>query len=493
MTLSLATPTDVVREREPAAARLRTVWQEHRVAIVVVTLGVLLRVIVLIAYPRGFWIQGDSQEYLGTAFSYHPGYTRPSGYALFLMLLVPFGTTLSVLVVQHLCGIALAVTSYVFLYRRGVHPVIAGLAIAPMVLKARVVVLEHYLLAETFFTLTLTVAIMLLLWRDKPGVRRCAAVGLLFGIAAVTRSVAMAVLAAPVLYLIIRRLGWRQLLALVAPVVLVLGGYMTWYHAGQGQFALSGYSGRFLWARTTTFMDCSKLDLTPAEVPICPTEPLGQRPNPGFYLWAKTSVHKYTTDEGDKISQGLAVKAITHQPGAYLALIGEGTWALMLPGIPAGSIPCDYHSNQFPLGGAQPCLTKLAPVDLYTRHYVGDSTSLSGPLLAPLNWYSRVFVLPGSVSALAFLFALVMTFVRTRRRSSLRDRLDPLLLTGISFGMIVLSVATASPDTRYEAPSLPLAMLGAALALSRLLPRDPAPVSAPEPEPASAAPRPASG
>ncbi len=451
-----------------SAARLTALLRRHWLAALLVGLGLVLRLLVMVAYPRGFWVQGDSQEYLGTAFSFIPGYYRPSGYAVFLSALVNLQSTREILLVQHLIGVGLAVACYGFMLRRGVNRWIAAAAMAPLLLEARLITLEHYLLSETFFTAVVVAAVIFLLWRDRPAVWQCTAVGLMLALAAVTRSVGITLIPLVALYLIIRKLGWRQFTGFALASVIGIGLYATWYHAEHGQWQLTGYSGRFLWARTTTFMDCGTLDLTPAEAPICPEEPLDHRLTPPEYLWTKTSVAVYPNSIADPIAGGLARKAILRQPLDYLTVVVRDTWAMMLPGTPAGTMPCDYFAVQLPTNDPGGCGARyLAPPRPVTRHLVGDITAVHGPLLAPLNRYSRIVILPGGVTGLAFLFALLAAFIRARR-SSLRAWLDPLLLTAMAFGMIVLSVATAAPDTRYEAPSLPLAMVGAALAWRRL-------------------------
>jgi hypothetical protein len=468
VTLTIARAAREVASRSGDARRAWAFVRDHWLVAVVLGIGLVLRLLVMIAYPRGFFIQGDSAEYLGAAFSHVADPIRPSGYSVFLTFLVWYRSTTAILLAQHLMGLGVAVLSYAFLLRRGVNRYVAALAVAPMVLESRLIVLEHYVLSETFFIAVLIGAVVILLWRDRPVYWQLIAVGMLLAVAAVTRSVAVAIIPGFALYLAIRRLGWRQFVAFVLAAGLGLGAYAGWYDADHGKWAMSGMSGRFLWARTTTFMDCSKLNPTPAERPLCPTEPLGQRPRPEVYMWTTTSVHMYPILQGDSAYGNLARKAILHQPFDYAAVIAKGTWTLMPFGFPAGTGECNYLQYQLPTADPGPCFARyLAPADPAVEHYVGDITELNSPLLSPLNWYSRYAMLPGGVSGLAFLFAVAAAFVRARR-SALHEWLDPLLLTGLAFGMIVISVAGAEPDTRYEAPSLPFALIGATLAWHRL-------------------------
>jgi hypothetical protein len=450
------------------AARLGGLLRRHWLISTLIGLGLVLRILVMIGYPRGLWLFGDSQEYTATAFNHTADYIRPSGYGVFLTFFVWARSTKAILAFQHLLGLGIAGFGYAFLQRRGVSRVVAAIAMAPLLFDGRTLTLEHYILAETFFTSLLVAGVLLLLWRERPGLLECALVGFLFAAAAVTRSIGLLVLLAPILYLVVRRLGWRQFVAFGAAVSISLGAYVGWYHAGQHEWGFSGYSGHFLWARTTTFMDCSKLQLQPAEVRICPTEPLGHRPTPDAYLWTSTSVHKIQTKASDTIHMGLAIKAIETQPGDYLATVVHDTWAMMLPGIPDGTSPCTLEYWQLPPEGPSECAIRLAPANPATGvSRVYATTDLHGPLVAPLHAYAVAATLPAGVTGLAFLFTLILAVVRPRR-SMLRDWLDPLLLSTVAFGMIVASVATAAIDTRYAAPSLPLGLLGAALAWARL-------------------------
>jgi hypothetical protein len=305
-------------------------------------------------------------------------------------------------------------------------------------------------------------------------------VGLLFAGAALTRSVGVFLLVLPALYLIVRRVGWRQLVAFALAIVVPFGVYLAWADKSFGQYTFSVYSGRFLWARTTTFMDCAKLNLTPQEVRICPTEPVASRPTPDQYLWGRTSVVKYTTQpNADSIHLHLALKAIAAQPGDFLAVAARDTWDMMIEKYPPGGYECQVTWMSLPADhGASQCQYRLAPVRPKPDHFDGAATDLSGPLMTPLADYSTAMSIPAVVSALAWLFALGMAFRRRRDRAASergRARLDPVLLTTLGLAIVVISTATAGVDTRYGEPALPLSFLGVALAFLPIGRRSPAP------------------
>src|SRR3712207_6428447 len=74
-------------------------------------------------------------------------------------------------------------------------------------------------------------------------------------------------------------------LPICAGFLLPLGAYAAWYHAERGVWALSEASGRALYMRTTTFVDCGTLEVPDYQRTLCPPEPLGARHDPTDYGW----------------------------------------------------------------------------------------------------------------------------------------------------------------------------------------------------------------
>jgi hypothetical protein len=441
--------------------------RRHWVLALLLALGAVLRVLVLIGYDPGFWYVGDSGTYLGLAYVHQPSVSRPYGYSLFLDLLLGLHSIRAIIVIQHVMGLALAALGYAFLQRRGVSRLVATLAVTPLLFDARTVALEHYLLAETLFTVLIVVGMVALCWRPSPGWVAVLAAAATFGFAAVTRSIGMMALAVPLLYLLLRRVSWPKTVVFASIIGVVLGGYMVWYHGNTGEYAITSYSGRFLWSRTTTFVDCRKLDLTPLERPLCPAEPLGARLYPDVYLWTKAP---YGITKGKRYNQAygsFARKAIMAQPGDYALTVLTDTWQMVRPGpYPAERISCLAANWSFVGPGEQTCQAFMATEDPRTPRHAEALGQHDHPLMTPLHAYSDVATVPGTLIALCFLLAIALACFRPRS-SSWREHLDPLTWTGLAFGMIVGSVATSAVDVRYTAPSLPLAVIGAALAWRR--------------------------
>jgi hypothetical protein len=462
--------------RRPALARFSAVGgtagallRRHWAFALLLLAGAVLRLIVMLAYNPAFWYQGDSQSYLGYAYTLSAGTVRPSGYSLFLHPLLDLRSVRQIIAVQHLIGLGVALGAYVFLHRRGVSRLVAAVAVTPLLLDARTVDLEHFLLAETLFTALIVVGMLALCWRERPGWLGCLVAGAAFAAAAVTRSIGLAALAVPLLYLILRRVNWRRTVAFIAVVGALLGGYLAWYHDQHGQYSFGSYGSRFLWARTATFADCTKLDLTAEERLLCPREPLGQRLPPDLYLWNGPNSPNgiYPQPRYDAVFGSFARKAILAQPGDYALAIAKDTWLTVRPGpYPNERISCVASVWEFPAAGEKGCQPYLAPKDPTKRRLAGLSGQLDHPMMGPLHRYSAVATVPATLVALCFLLALGLACYRPRR-ARWRENIDPLVWTGLGLAFIAGSAATSAIDPRYAVPSLPLAVVGAALAWQR--------------------------
>jgi hypothetical protein len=480
MTVAAGVPTGAAQPPATPLARLRRAGsaaagqlRRHWAFAAVLAAGAVLRALVVIAYRPAFFYIGDSVNYFAGANDFIPHPARPFGYSFLIWLLHPLGQLWRFVALQHLAGLALCLLLYVFLQRRGVSRPAATIALAPIVLDPRTVVLEHYVLSETLFTCLMAGGILLLCRRTPPGWIVCAAAGALFTAAALTRSVGLAMLPLALLYLLLRRVGWRGLLAFGAVTALGLAGYATWYHEDRGSYTITAQSGRFLYSRVATFVDCDRLELTVDERRMCPIEPLGQRLPPDLYLWGPTAAHAFMPEpKYDAAFSSFARKAILAQPGDYARTVVVDTATFLRPdggmvdrsGNSADRIRCLTDLWQIPEPGKTPMC--------HGHWYYGSMTKATRgsfiyehqhPLSGPLSSYSRHFQVPTTAIGLAVLAALVF-LLWPRRRSSWRQALDPLLWCGMGFGLVVASVATSALDPRYTVPSLPLVLTGAALA-----------------------------
>jgi hypothetical protein len=322
----------------------------------------------------------------------------------------------------------------------------------------------------------------------RPGWAAAAVAGGLFAAAALTRTVGLAMLPLPFLYLLTRRPGWRAVASFLMVVAGCLGGYLAWYQRELGTYSFGTYSGRFLWSRTVTFVDCGRIALTDEERRLCPPEPAGHRESPDVYLWRDGSPNLTMWETRyDPVFASFARKAILAQPVDYGRTVLVDTLIFLRPD--GGRVQRSGHTLT-----RTECLTALwdIPAPHSTPRCHGDmaygalSRSFRGPpvtrrvgALSPyLSAYSRYADVPATLAGLALLLVLVL-MLGPRRRLRLHDAGEPLLWAGLALGMIIVAVATSALDPRYATPSIPLATAGAALGWQRFRARPAGTCSAP--------------
>lgn len=184
--------------------------RRHRVFLLLLVFGTALRVLTMLSY-RPALLYPDSVGYLATADRLRVDPYRPSGYAALLTAL-PYRHHLWVIpLVQHLAGLAVAVLLYVVVLRLVQRPWVAALAVAPLLLDALMLDLEQYVMSDVVYALELTVACVLLVVVRRPRLSTAAAfgvaAGLIFGVAAITRTAGAPVALAAVLVVAV---GWGR-------------------------------------------------------------------------------------------------------------------------------------------------------------------------------------------------------------------------------------------------------------------------------------------
>src|SRR5882724_9858419 len=129
--------------------------------------------------------------------------------------------------------------------------------------------------------------------------------------------------------LLIRKVGWRSLIAAGAAFAIPLLGYVLAFHAQYGSYNLTTSDGIFLWSRTTSFANCAVIKPPADLAPLCPNrersvEPppgpapgwsishLLSEPTPADYLWApdvwwRTDAHPGITPANNKLGERFAV------------------------------------------------------------------------------------------------------------------------------------------------------------------------------------------
>ncbi|HEX8632491.1 MAG TPA: hypothetical protein VF755_30410 [Catenuloplanes sp.] len=447
---------------------MRAFARRHAVFLVVLGVAVGLRLVVARIYPYAFFFP-DSQTYATGALHGEPNPTRPFGYSAFLM---PFlhGPMKVVAVVQHAMALALITAGYAVLTRRGIRPWLAALAVTPITLSGRELTLEHLVLAETLFVVLAGGGLLVLTSRRRDSPLIAAVAGLLIAGAALTRSIGLPLIALCLLYLLVRRSGWRVLGSFTLVVTLALGGYLGWYHQHRGVYAFGEGQGRFLYGRVMTFADCDRLQLTDRERLLCDYRPVSERPTrTDWYVWDKdspASIHAHEMTD-DPLLDSFAKKAIAQQPGAYLGVVlRESYWHLMPVPPATASYNCGMYD--LPERPGVPCRAKnyyaVASPDQTPR----GGTLWPTPMRKGLHEYSLITsMIAGPLSGALLLITLLTACWRPRR--GWRQLADALLFAGFGAGLIVGSVATSMFEPRYAVPALFFLPIGAALAVHRLI------------------------
>jgi hypothetical protein len=444
-------------------------------------LGLALRVITMLGFPPAIWFGGDSASYLAAALYHTPSTSRVSGYGLVLFLLSPFHSFAVVTAVQHLMGLAVAVMIYALLRRYGLPGWGATLAALPVLLDAYQIELEHEILPSATFGFLVMVAITLTLWwRGERPLWATVAAGLVLAAGATLWPVGLPMLIVFLLYLALRRVGWRAFGAAAVAGAIPLAGYVLWFHAAHGRYAFSNSDGIYLWSRTMTFADCAVIKPPADEVALCPRQPVAQRPAASMFIWNKDSPlnslpGKRFSVRKNALAMDFARRAIVAQPGGYLADVLHDvslTFYWNNPDHPSRAVTHRYlfafattHwiSPDFVLGHHH-------TVAFNQLRYGGvTSTRAVDPLAGWMRGYQRFVYLRGTLLGILLLIGLG-GIVRSWSGGGIR-RLDdwggPALYPWLSAMVLLLApVMTADYSQRYVLISMPAVCLAAGLAFA---------------------------
>jgi hypothetical protein len=179
-------------------------------------------------------------------------------------------------------GLAIGVMIYALLLRYGLQGRGATLAALPVLPDAYQIELEHEILPSAMFGFLVVGAITLTLWwRAERPMWATVAAGFALATAATFWPVGLPLLLVFLLYLALRRVGWRAFGAAAAAGAVPLAGYVLWFHGVYGRYAFSNSDGIHLWSRTMTFANCAVIKPPANELALCPHQPWRSgRPHP---------------------------------------------------------------------------------------------------------------------------------------------------------------------------------------------------------------------
>ncbi|HEX4818081.1 MAG TPA: hypothetical protein VFV66_35515 [Nonomuraea sp.] len=435
----------------------------HRALAIALLPAIGLRALAVLGFPPALLFYGDSFAFLREELT--PGTTRPSGYSLLLAVLRPAHSLTLVAVLQHLLGLALALAVYALLRRRGLPGWGATLLVTPLLYDEFLILLEHMIMADAVFIVLVTAAVALLVWRVTPAT--AATAGALLGLAGITRTIGLPLLLLAAAYLLVRRYGWRPLVALAVAGAIPLGAYATWMKAEKGKFGLTQADGNFLWSRTMSFADCDVIRPPERLAVLCPRLPVEQRPYPPHWLWDDFSplLKVPGTTHRNELAGEFARAAILAQPGGYLGAVATDL-AQVLRWERTGvdeKTPYKLPADERPISESV-----RGVAEAYESGPA--ATRVVEPYAGWLRAYQRFGYVPFPLLALGLVAALALTVVRRRW--------DALLPGLTALALIAAPPFLAAFDVRYVIPAIPLVCLALGLTLTRR----PATVRAPVPE-----------
>jgi Dolichyl-phosphate-mannose-protein mannosyltransferase len=458
----------------------------HWLFAALLVLAAALRAVVSVAYHPAL-IFPDSVRYIQYAHSFAAGHwsvdsLRQSGYSVLIipvMLLHDLGV---IPLVQHLVGLATAVLVYAVLVHFRIRAWTAVLATIPVLFDPLQLVLEQYVLTDTWTVFLIVAALVILVW-NTPGQRgeesrtgaglswrRAAWCGLLLGLAVTFRDEELIMIVPAVVYVAVSVRPARQLArrtaALAGCFLIPVAGYLGWFGASHGELGFTTFSGAFVYGRVADFASCQGLYLPSYEKPLCPTQPPALR-SADFYTWDPRSpqwtMRPPAGMSRDAVVRDFSLRILRHQPFAYAKAVGQDLSYGFSPVRGAGPehYPRPYlqfHAYVLPDPQADASLAALGYQAPAARP--GPAGFLAG--------YGRWCYVPGPVFAAGLVLALTGLVVGTRRRSQPKATRDACLLFTLSAVLVLIPPAAfAAFDWRYQLPQLSLipvaAVLGAAM------------------------------
>jgi hypothetical protein len=477
---------DLNRAARAGRGEARQILRRHWIFAALLLLAAALRAVVFAAYHPAL-IFPDSVRYLQYAHNFADGHwsvdeLRQSGYSVLIIPAMLLHGMWIIPLVQHLVGLATAVLVYAVLIRFGTRTWLAALATIPVLFDPLQLVLEQYVLTDTWTVFLLVAALALLVWRPegpgetrpeepgetqqgKHGWRPVAGCGLLLGLAVTFRDEELIMIVPAVLYVLVAVRPRRRLIArlgaLIGCFLIPVAGYLGWFEASHGELSFSTFSGAFLYGRVADFASCEGLTLPSYERALCPTQPVAQR-NADFYTWDPRSpqwtFRPPAAMSRDAVVRDFSLRILRHQPLAYAEAAGR-----------------DFIYAFSPVRGAGP--ERYSPAYLQFHTYIRPdrqayaaigALGYQAPGVRPgpaafLTDYGRWFYLPGPVFAAGLVLALAGLVIGRNRRGTPKACL---LFTASAVLVLIPPAAFATFDWRYQLPQLTLIPVAAILGVN---------------------------
>ncbi len=482
-----ASPQAGRRGWRAAVADLPSLIRQHWIFSIALGVAVVPRLVAMLGFQPAVLFRLDTYDYLWGAVHLSPNVVNPSGYSLFLWLLRPFHSLVLVVALQHLLGLGIAVMVYALVRRYGLPDWGATLAAAPVLFDPAQILVEQFVMADLLAMTLMVGALAVLLLRRPPSLWQVVVAGLMMGTSVTVRPTTLPLVLLVPVFLLLRKVGWRQAGASLLAGVLPVAGYLSWFAAVHGTVNLTNSNGLFLWSRTMSFANCAVIK-PPADLQaLCPNAQPGhlaqpdpaKRLQPKRYLWNHRTWqwhHRHSgfvpdtaafTPANNSRALRFALGAITAQPSAYLGVVAGETVEpfirtnnLRFPTIqPHSAGGLDRADYRYAIGAVRAYAGSDAGVAGDLGYDYG--TRLQSPYVFLMNEYQHIVFLPGQLFAVIMLTGLAGIFLPHRRTAVAA------LLWVSALTIMVLPTAEHEYTYRYVLPAVPLACIAAALALRK--------------------------
>ena len=465
-----AHPTEAIAR----PSRRHDVWAfiaRHRVFLVVLTLGVIGRGLVEIAFPYPF-VQPDSHRYLDAAIDLRPDFDRTSGYSLFVRLIPGWRELWPLPIVHHLIGLTVGVLIYALLSRRRVPRWGAALATIPVLLDPFQIAIEHYVLSDTLFLALLVGGLTALAIRRRVSIPLAVLGGALLGCALLVRSAGNLVVVVAAIVLLVGQARWRPTIAFALAVVVPVAAYMLWFHQHHGMYSTNRFPENALYQRVVRFADCPDPDLPSYERPLCPQAPKERLKTAYYYAWSRYAPWRHLNlPPGTTRWEALHDfnrRMMRQQPLGYARVVAGDAlrvFALRRHGRDDGS--GQIENWRFNRDGQYHRLSEIPgmPAERDLR--------INRALAGRLALWSRLYV-PGPVLFACMLVGLVAAVGLGRARRN-GTRAATALVAMSCLAILFTSNAVSIFSWRYQLPLFALLPAAGALGAAALLRKEPAP------------------
>ncbi len=282
-----------------------------------------------------------------------------------------------------------------------------------------------------------------------------------------------------VLYLVLRRAGWRAVVTGLAAGAIPLVMYLAWFDVNYHTVAFNDSDGIFLWSRTMAFANCSVIRPPADEAVLCPRQPVAQRPDGPTYIWAAKTPLKALpgpkfSASNNALAMNFALRAIAAQPGDYARTVLDGFWLTFSWGRPDSRSALHSEKYQFAFAtrtwASAATSRELAADQRYYTHGAATPTRAVPPFAGWMASYQRFGFLRGTLLGIVLLIGLggILRRLAGGGFRRLRGWGGPALYPWTAaMVMLIIPNVTASFSIRYVVPAQPVACLAAGLAFAR--------------------------